>query len=278
MKKQLLTLISFSTLIIAYSCSKSNSNDDKPDNEKKLIKIEAVMTPFKFGQPSAKDKFRWARNEFDENGNIILITKRVGTNDLDGSKSYEDITTFKYESKKIVEKKDDTYRYQIKYSGSDTTEVLKYSSSGLVETKKYEYLNGKVSSVKIYWNSPELSSIENFSYTGNNLTAKTVLYKPFTTGNRLEYTYDSHGNMLTETYINVEKNTSNIQAIRAFKYDTNGNITEFIKNVFYLIQFRKWENTYNDNGLLIQQKLYEGNSLDGSFEQVGIIDFMYSYK
>jgi hypothetical protein len=278
MKKQLLTLISLSAIL--FGCGKSNEVETMTPAEKKLVSIEAIMTPYKFGAPSTTDQYRWAKQEFNESGQITLSSYRVGINDLDPTKSYDNITRFTYVAGKLTEKKDDTYRYVINYNGNDTLSIARYGSTGLSDIDKYEYnSSGKKVKVNNYSSDNTLFETRTYAYNSTGLNSTIdIFYKPFITGNQLQYTYDNAGKMLTETYLNREKGTSTIQKQAKYIYDASGRILEYTRSSYYTIIYRKLSYTYDDKNQLIKQDLFESNNINTGFEQKGTINYIYTYK
>lgn len=279
MKKQLLTLLAIPILFAA--CGKSSDNPENKKNEnKQLVRIDAVMTPYKFGAASSKDRYRWSYQVFDNEGLLVTSSTRLGFV-LDPTKSYEEEVTYKYENKKLVEKKTTNFRYTYAYRGLDTIEVQEYGSQGLYTTQKREYdENARLYKLHTFYHfggKPELSRTDVYGYnskgTINNIH---ILYKPFILGNELHYTYDEKGNMLTEMYFDREDKTTVIQKRHSYTYDDKGRISAHVKS--YSTYFRKFKNSYEENGNLMKQDVYTSENIEGPFEQVGVINYSYTYK
>jgi hypothetical protein len=281
MKKQLLTLLAIPILFAA--CGKSSDHPETENNKnenKQLVRVDAVMTPYKFGEATPKDRYRWSYQVFDKEGLLVTSSTRVGF-ELDPTRSYEEEVTYKYENKRLVEKKDPDYRYTYAYRGLDTIEVQEYNSKGLYKSQKREY-DASTRLYKLhtfYHNSgkPEIFSTNIYGYDANSRINKIhILYRPFISGNELYYTYDEKGNMLTETFFNREKQTTVVQARRSYTYDDKGRISEHVKSVS--TDFRKFKHTYEENGNLMKQDVYTSKSFEGPFQQVGVINYTYTYK
>ncbi|SHE86954.1 hypothetical protein [Pedobacter caeni] len=279
MKKQLLTLAAIPLLFIA--CSKSSTAPETTPEvipEKKLVKVEAKMTPIKAGVPVSADTFTWSRKEFDQDGNITLSMIRVGMN---GPLSYEEEITYKYENKKVTEVKEGNYRNAYAYIGNTTVEIKKYKLSDLYETETREIgANGKVSKIYYYQAQGEerkLFQTTIFSYDANQRnTTKEFLTPPDLNGDQTIYTYDAKGNVLTESSFNRKTNTIIRELKFGYNYNEKGQLQEYIDGSGS--DYKKFKNTYGADGMLTIQELSKSSNFDGPFEQVGQINYTYTYK
>jgi hypothetical protein len=277
MKKQLLTLTALPLLFIA--CSKSPAvPEPEVIPEKKLVKVEAKMTPIIAGTPVSADTFTWSRQEFDQDGNIILSMIRVGMN---SPQSYEEEITYKYENKKITELKESNYRNTYTYIGNTTVEIKKYSRSDLYQTETQEIgANGKVSKI-YYYNAKgderKLYQTTIFSYDANQRnTTREFLIAPDLKGNQSIYTFDAKGNILTESYFNRKANTTVEERKYGYSYNDKGQLQEYIEKPGS--EYKKFKNTYGADGTLAMQELSKSSNFEGPFEQVGQIKYTYTYK
>ena len=111
MKK--INTVFIAALIILASCSKEkNEPEPNPINpEKKIIKTEAILTPFKFGVSSPSLKFTYASWDYNSEGQLTEVNTRSGNNTFDKSDSWLEPTYFKYENNKMVERKEISFRY-----------------------------------------------------------------------------------------------------------------------------------------------------------------------
>lgn len=150
-----------------------------------------------------------------------------------------------------------------------------------METWKREYgSNGKLSKESGYYSDGTLYMIRLFAYdTNGHNSSIEILEKPFTTGNQLLYTYNSRGDVLTETYFDRLRDIVFSVNEYGYTYDSNNRLIEFIKNTsFDKVEYTKWVNTYDEEGRIIKQDMYRSNKFDGPYEQVAVINFTYTYS
>lgn len=276
MKKSILLIL---LPIIFIGCSKSNVDQPtSPTKEQKLMKVEGILTPLKLGKPSESDKFRWSRIEYNSLGNLILSSNRIGVDILDENKSSDDIVRYSYLDGRLYAKEQSSFRYMFEYNGADTAVIYKYGSSGLIETQKIDNLYGKKCRTSTHDASDKIIRYENFGYDPNGLNITIdIYYPPLDVGNQLVYSYDEKGNILTERYLNREKNTNTLQARFGYKYDPSGKIIEYIKSTYDTIEYTKWTNEYDSLGKLLKQNMFRSNNFEGPYQQVAIINYVYTY-
>ena len=279
MKKTRIALII--PIIFLAACGKSDDANPKPTSEKKVAKIVGVYTSSQGGQ-SSSEKIPWSTQEFDSDHQLTLSSSRVGHDDLDIHNSQLDTTTFKYENGRLIEKKDKNFRYTYAYNGADTVNVTSYHSSNavVIETREYgpNRKVAKTSSIDAADNPVE-KRIYGYDAKNNNTTIDRIFYElgepPFEY--QLTFTYDDRQNILTQAFINEKAGTRGVQWRYGYKYDNANHLVEFVRNTLYPFEYRKWKNTYNAEGELIKQDILQSKNFDGPFEQVGTVDYSYTY-
>lgn len=134
-----------------------------------------------------------------------------------------------------------------------------------------------MSTIKHYYSDNKLSSLHSYQYDNIGLVSTIdIYYTPFDGGDKLQYTYDSKGNILKESYLNRDQGTTTIQKQLAYQYDHAGRITEYTYN-WGSLSFRKLKNYYNPDGRIENVDVSTGDKLDGSFEKRGSISYEYIY-
>jgi hypothetical protein len=276
------TLVPLIVLIIFLAgCSKSNGPGPKPTVKKKVSKIVGLYTSSQVGKPSS-EKIPWSTQEFDSNHQLTLSSNRAGHDDLDIHDSQLDTITFKYTSGKLMEKKDKSFWYKYAYNGADTVEVQQYGSLNSVVTETREYgSNQKLAksfSVDAPGNPLEMR-IYGYDAKKNNTTIDITYYNfnkpPFEY--QLIFTYDDRQNVLTQFFTSPKTGTKGLQWRYGYKYDSDNRLVEYVRNTLYPVEYRKWKNTYNAEGELIKQDILQSDNFDGPFEQVGTVDYFYTY-
>lgn len=278
MQKTLLSL--FMLIIFLTACSKSKDPKPSPTVKKKVAKIVGVFTPTQAGRSA--EKLAWSTQEFDSDQQLTLSSNRTGYDDLDIRYSHLDTTTFKYSNGKLIEKKENTLTYTYAYNGEDTAEVRTYHplASTLIETRAYGS-NGKL--LKTYTidapGNPVEQRIYGYDAKNNNTTIDWTYYEP---GRppfeyRLIFTYDDRRNVLTQSFINEKAGTKGVNWRYGYTYDNLNRLVEYVRNTVYEVEYRKWKNFYNTDGELMKQEILQSKYFEGPFEQVGIVDYSYTY-
>ncbi|AHW62346.1 hypothetical protein FH5T_19945 [Draconibacterium orientale] len=156
-----------------------------------------------------------------------------------------------------------------------------FNENGLVEKYEYKYQNGdkKPKQMLSWWmffdHDP---TTHTYTYDNNgNMTEDSIDYSTIPYG-ILMWKYDSHNNMIEESYYSADDDKTTIQDIRSYNYDSNGKIQEYIFSSWYTLYFQKYIYQYLDDGKISEINVYEStNGQDGIFEQKGIIKYEYNY-
>lgn len=283
MKKILLFQVLFT--FIFFSCSKDDFEEPNM-TDRKLESFTAYMVPFKYGQPSEINKFIWSEEKYYEDGMLKKKSYRANSN-FDESNNTLWAEYYKYEngflkemnSKKydILQDKRHVYKYDNeKHIGTDV-----YGENGLVEKYEFKYQNNeKQPKQMLYWwyYFDSTPTTHTYTYDNNgNMIKDSINYSNVPYG-ILFWKYDSHNNMIEESYYSSETKKTVVQAIRNYKYDSTGKIQEYVFSSWYTIYFQKYMYQYSDNGTVSQIDAYEStNGQDGIFEQKGVIKYEYNY-
>jgi hypothetical protein len=267
-------------IILMAACSKSKDPNPNPIAKKKVAGIVGIFTPSQVGKSA--EKILWSRQEFDIDHQLTLSSNRVGNDDLDTHNSQLDTTTFKYSNGKLVEKKDKNFRYTYTYNGEDTVKVTTYHSSPFIhiETREYGSDRKLVKSFTVDAPSnPVEQRLYGYDSKNNNTTIDVTYYdlgrSPFEY--QLIFTYDDRQNILTQAFINQKAGTQGVQWRYGYRYDNSNRLVEYVRNTLFPVEYRKWKNTYNAEGELIQQEILQSNNFNGPFELVGTVDYSYTY-
>lgn len=281
MKKALLLL---TAVIILASCSKNSSTS--PDNTKgNISKVEAYLTPYKFGLISPKDRILWESQEFNSKSELVLKKWRPNMQFDDvfvknplWSESY---TLENGEIIEMIEKFSGTNRFVYTYNGANIVEVKEYGSGGIYQIEELEYINGlKNKSTLYYGNRESISRIDIFSYDGNkNLINIFRSYNSASVSDaNIIYEYDNRGNVIKESYNDIDKGTTNTQKIYDYKYGDNGRVLEYIHPGPYMFEFFKDVITYDKDGSIESKIIYRSDKIDGQYEEYASVDYEYTYN
>ena len=283
----ILSLILFTTLIIS-NCSKETiTPDEENPNKKYLESFTSYMIPYKYGQASESDKYKWEIVLFNPDSTIKKRAhKAIGFTVWDISWNSEENL---YENGILKEQIEwhglspwTGYQERKIYSYSDNllSSIYVYGERGLTEKDIYEYSgSNKVSRMFHYslFDDFENPTIHVYSYdTNENMIKDSIVYK--TTYGILEWEYDSFNNMIKESYYSSESGRTSVQKTRKYNYDNEGRIIQYIFSYSYS-DFQKYLYQYLDNGLISKVDVYEStNGIDGNFEQKGILKYEYNYE
>ena len=274
-------LYCFVAFIIS-SCSKETIIPD----EKYLESCTNYMIPYKYGQASESDKFKWEIVLFNPDSTIKKRAHRVNFNLSPDWNSWDSEENF-YENKMLKEQIAwqglipwTGLRERKVYSYSDNllSSIYVYGEKGLTDRYIYEYSgNSKASRMLYYWMDYENPTIHFYSYDANgNMIRDSIVYTTIPYG-ILEWEYDSFNNIIKESYYSSETGHTSVQKIRKHTYDNEGRIVQYIFSYSY--DFQKYLYQYLDNGLIFKVDVFEStNGIDGNFEQKGILKYEYNYK
>ena len=289
------------SILLLVSCKK---NDPKlPIESVRFSKIESVFTPYEYpdGELLTSKSFLFTSESYDKNGNLTFsMNRNFGYSNLDTVNNGLVKITYKYESKRLVEKialsptdaiipfnNKTVYTYTSK---GDTAEVKWYDNNTNELTGRLGYTNGtngKPSRIIYY----RISDDENGHAAGseyysiflkydNNKNiierSQIVPYVEHPDNFTKQYSYNSKNDLIKGEYF-IDPNDPNIISVQPFyeaeyTYDEKGRITEFKKTeATYINNYRvrtayRFVNKYNDDGLLSSQLYYINSVKYGIFE------------
>lgn len=168
---------------------------------------------------------------------------------------------YKYDGKKRVIEKNEyeltlfKRKYKYEYNSIDSvSRMLVYDDDGdLDEEWTYEYDSQKrlIKTVeKDIWVSNDFGYISEYRYEGNNVyIEKTMLDDGSLFGNYV-FEYDTHGNLLQETYISGDTGRESIEQKYEYKYDTLGRIQRKSEKDYYSDYWTYYDYYYNEDGTI----------------------------
>lgn len=103
---------------------------------------------------------------------------------------------------------------------------------------------------KDIWVSKNFGYISEYRYEGNNAyIEKTMLNDGSLFGNFI-FEYDTHGNLLQETYINGDTGRESLEQKYEYQYDSSGRIQRKSKKESYSDSWTYYDYFYNEDGTI----------------------------
>ena len=207
--------------------------------------------------------------EYDDCGRRIFLRY----NNIDSG--YESVKSYKYDSRGLLTKcsEEGTFKYDelgrpILKSGDFDVE-LEYdergnitkviSEYGYTEERKYDENNYRTEKVTYYYGYGDKKTLYEYNEHGDivKITEYDVNGTPTVTRDS-EYEYDEHGNKIL--YIDKVDKASGIGIQRSeWEYDAKGNVIKKINYYSYDTDYQINYFTYNEKGLLIEQRCEDEN-------------------
>jgi hypothetical protein len=148
------------------------------------------------------------------------------------------------------------YKYKYQYNEFDSVSVmLKYNKDGKLYTEyTYEYDGSKRLSKlteRDALSSSGYGYVRNYSYSGNTVTEVTTMLKDGSPFGTMVWEYDSHHNLLKETWTNDETGKSTIQKDNSYEYNTKGQLTRWTsKDWIFTDKLSYRDYYYNEDGTI----------------------------
>ncbi len=280
MKNKIL-ILAIIPLILIIGCKKEKDSEMTP-KVKRLEGYTAFVTPYKFGQPSYLNKFKWESESYNKDGTIKQREYRFEL-DITSTSNFLCSETNTYEDgllKEQIEIVISRHRKVFSYLDNLLSRIEVFDESGIIDRYDYEYSNNQISKMYEWYmfGTPSISMTHNYSYdTRGNMVKDSIDYSNSDYG-ILYWEYDSHNNMTKETYYIPSADKSFVQEDRAYIYLNDGRFSESIIPCWSNIHFQKFKYHYNEDGSISKIDVFRStNGIYGSFEQTGIIDYEYNY-
>lgn len=279
MKKFLFWVMGFSVVLNLASCS---SDDDDNGNQygngkKYLAEIMVKEHPWKFGERSNSGE-DYESYRYDENGNLLEKT----TNYYNAAANMRIYHSYKYtyddRNRVIVmdERGLSTYKYKYQYNEFDSVSVMqKYNKDGRLYTEyTYEYDNNRRLSKlteRDVLSSSGYGYVRKYSYEGNSITEVTTMLKDGSPFGTMVWVYDSHKNLLKETWTNDETGKSTVQKDNSYEYNAKGQLVRWTnRNWIFTDELSYRDYYYNEDGTIERIHLSYSFKADRS-------DLIYTY-
>lgn len=259
MKKALLLVVGLATMFNFVSCSSDDdSNENSGSNSKKyLAEITVKEHQWKFGERSNYGE-DYENYKYDTNGNLIEKETDYYNSTVSSRINYKYVYMYD-ERNRLIEQNEYrlyslNYKYKYQYNEFDSVSVmLKYDEDGKLHTEyNYEYDNNKRLSKlteREVWLSSDYGYVRKYSYSGNTVTEVTTMLKDGAPFGTMIWEYDSHKNLLKETWTNDETGKSTVQKDNSYEYNSKGQLTRWIsKNWIFTDKLSYRDYYYNENG------------------------------
>ena len=257
--KKIFFLLSIAMTLLFTSCSK---DDDDESKDSYLHEIMVREHKYKFGSADSFGEM-YENYFYDCNGNLLRKKTNYYIPVVQGMISHE--YTYKYDTNnRLIEKNDYTltlldHKYIYSYNSIDSvSKMIVYDDDGdLYETWTYEYDNMKKlvkSTVVENWLSGNFGYINDYTYSGNNVTKTSYNLEDGTLFGITLDEYDSHGNLTSNTWTNGETGKSTKQQGITYEYLSNGKISKTTSWSMFPNDLTYKNYTYNADGTL--QKIH----------------------
>ncbi len=279
MKKFLFLVMGLAAMLNLTSCSQDDDdNGNSGDSGKKyLAEIMVKEYPWKYGERTASGE-DYESYKYDEKGNLLRKT----TNYYYVSARTRILYTYDYtyDDKNRVIVKDErelsTYRYKYQYNSFDSVSVMRqYGKDGKLDTEyTYEYdSNKRLSKLteREVWLSSDYGYVKNYSYSGNTVTEVTTMLKDGERFGTTVWEYDSHHNLLKETWINDKTGKSTVEKDNSYEYNAKGQLIKWTSTDWIFTDRLSYRNYYyNEDGTINRIHLSYSFNEDQS-------DLIYTY-
>lgn len=257
--KKVLFMLPILVALFFVGCS-SDSDVEPGGNNGNRILSEIVINEHekKFGEISEYGEL-YEQYIYNIDGTLQEKTTNYYNALLDGriDRNYK----YEYDDKKRVVERNE-YKFTLldkkrkyEYNSIDSvSRMLVYDDDGdLDEEWTYEYDSQKrlIKTVeKDIWVSNDFGYISEYRYEGNNVyIEKTMLDDGSLFGNYV-FEYDTHGNLLQETYISGDTGRESIERKYEYKYDSSGRIQRKSQKSYVLDDWTYYDYFYNEDGTI----------------------------
>ena len=261
MKKVLLLVMGFAA-VLSLSCCSSDDDDNgnSGDSGKKyLAEVTVKEHSWKFGERTTYGE-DYEKYKYDAKGNLIEKETNYYSSLLSGRNNYKYVYTYD-DKNRLVEMNEYrfyslNYKYKYQYNEFDSVSVmLIYNKDGELYTEyTYEYDGSKRLSKlteRDALSSSGYGYVRKYSYSGNSVTEVTTMLKDGSPFGTKVWEYDSHHNLLKETWTNDETGKSTIQKDNSYEYNSKGQLTKRTSKGYYFkdeLSYRDYY--YNEDGTI----------------------------
>lgn len=254
MKKVLFLLPLLAALFVFSGCS----DDDEPvENNADKVLSEIVVNEHekKFGEIS---EYGELYEQYIYNPNGTLQEKTTNYYLAVWGDRVERNYRYEYDDKnRVVEMNEyelTLFKEKRKYeynSIDSVSRMLVYNDDGnLNEEWTYEYDNQKRLIRTVEKDAWDFGYISEYRNEGNNVyIEKTMLDNGSLFGNYV-FEYDTHGNLLQETYISGDTGRESIEQKYEYKYDSSGRIQRKSQKSYVLDDWTYYDYFYNEDGTI----------------------------
>ena len=281
-EKSILMVLSTVLLTLSFtSCSKEENDNNKP-SEKRLEKITVKEYEWKFGEKSTYGEL-YEEFTYDENGNLVKFVENHYNSAVHGR--IMETTTYTYDSQNrlIQENQSGLSKYVYKYQYNDQDLLIakqEYNGKGaLTEEYQYDYdsQKRKTKEIEIHPSLTNFGYVRMYSYSGNKVTEVTTMLSDGSPFGTMVWEYDTHNNLLTETWTNDEKKKTTVQKKFNYTYDANGRMKQIIYNDYpdypALATIKVQDFNYDEQGKISLIHVSYQNKNDQSD-----LEYTYSYR
>ncbi|MBR5697995.1 MAG: hypothetical protein IKX44_05155 [Prevotella sp.] len=259
MKKVLLLTMGLTMMFNLVSCSSDDDdNGTSGSNGKKfLAEITVKEHPWKFGERTTYGE-DYENYKYDEKGNLLeKITNYYSS--VTKTRLYHSYKyTYDERNRAIVmdEVGLSTYKYKYQYNEFDSVSVMQqYNDDGkLITEYTYEYDSSKRLSKLTERNALSSTSygyVRKYSYSGNTVTEVSTMLQDGSPFGTMVWEYDSHHNLLKETWINDKTGKSTVQKDNTYQYNTKGQLTRWTSKNWVLTDELSYRDYYyNKDGTI----------------------------
>ncbi|WP_346712404.1 hypothetical protein [Phocaeicola plebeius] len=254
--KKMLFILPILVALFFVGCSSDGDGDPGGNNGNKVLS-EIVINEHekKFGEINEYGEL-YEQYIYNPDGTLQEKTTNYYNALLDGRID----CNYKYEyddKKRVVEMNEYTFtlfekKRKYEYNNIDSvSRMLVYDDDGdLNEEWTYEYDSQKRLIKTVEKDAWDFGYISEYRYEGNNVyIEKTMLDDGSLFGNYV-FEYDTHGNLLQETYISGDTGRESIEQKYEYKYDSSGRIQRKSQKSYVLDDWTYYDYFYNEDGTI----------------------------
>lgn len=259
MKKNYLWVMGLVSVLNLASCSSNDDDNGIPsDNGKRyLAEITVKEHPWKFGERTTYGE-DYENYKYDAKGNLIEKETNYYNSTVSSRINYKYVYTYD-EKNRLIEQNEYrlyslNYKYKYQYNDFDSVSVMQeYNKEGKLYTEyTYEYdSNKRLSKLteRDALSSSGYGYVRKYSYNGNTVTEVTTMLKDGSPFGTMVWEYDSHHNLLKETWTNDKTGKSTVQKDNSYEYNAKGQLTKWTsRNWIFTDELSYRDYYYNEDG------------------------------
>ncbi len=231
---KLLTIIMVTIMSFGFvSCGGEDDDNgtSSGDGKKYLAEITVKEHMWKYGERSTYGE-DYENYKYDAKGNLVEKETNYYNPVVSSRSKYK--YEYTYDEKNRLVEMDESwfnswkYRFKYQYNDFDSVAAMQkyYSGGALCEEWTYEYDSNR-RLLKATEKGSIIDYVHTYQYDGNKVIEVTNRLDNGELFGTFIWEYDSHKNLLTETWINGETGESTVQKNNSYEYNSKGQLTKW---------------------------------------------------